>query len=58
MQRRICNYRNCSNSLDNMRKEAKYCCRNHNFYEKTYIKRDKIKEEKLQELLKKIIDKK
>lgn len=40
---KICAYRNCGKVIpDTMRKDAKYCCRNHKVYEKKYIRRKEV----------------
>ena len=54
MEKRICNYRRCSNDLEGMRKDAKYCCMSCRKMEQTYRKRKKVLIEKYKkdELLK------
>lgn len=39
-----CKYRNCKNELTNKRKDAKFCCRKCKVYERTYLRRQEIKE--------------
>jgi hypothetical protein len=41
MEKKECNYRNCNNDIIEMRKNAKFCCRNCKDMERTYIKRRK-----------------
>ena len=45
-----CGYRNCNKVLIDMKSNAKYCCRTHKDYEKTYNKRDlkDLKDQKAQ----------
>lgn len=44
--KRECEYRNCNNDITEMRKDAKFCCRNCKDMEQTYTKRKKILLEK------------
>lgn len=43
---RECEYRKCKNDITEMRKDAKFCCRNCKDMERTYIKRKKMLIEK------------
>ena len=38
-----CGYRNCKKDISEMRRDSKFCCRNHKDYEKIYINREKSK---------------
>lgn len=42
-----CQYQNCSNTLDNKRKGAKYCCREHKTYATIYRARAKKPKKKI-----------
>jgi hypothetical protein len=37
---RSCKYRNCDKDISYMRKDAKFCCRNHKSYERLYKLRE------------------
>ena len=54
---RECEYRNCKNDITEKKKEAKFCCRNCKYMEKTYIKRKANLIEKYKQIeLKKVQD--
>lgn len=53
---RICAYRNCNNSLQNKRKQAKYCCTSCKKMEQTYRKRYEAFIEKCIEKNKNLVD--
>jgi hypothetical protein len=40
MNMKKCAYRNCGKDISKMRKDAKFCCRNHKDYEKIYKARE------------------
>ena len=46
MENKICEYRNCDNQLEVIRKTKKFCCTNCRKMEQTYLKRQRIKLEK------------
>lgn len=53
---RRCGYRNCECDISHMRKNSKYCCREHKNYENMYIRREIKRVEKKREYIKNMID--
>lgn len=45
MENKVCEYRNCNNQLEVIRKTKKFCCTNCRKMEQTYLKRDRKKSE-------------